>query len=65
MSAPSRRPEIRRRRTRSEKISLLRKRYATAKTDAEKKIILERVRKVSIGMNEETFLQTALQTAAK
>jgi hypothetical protein len=66
MSAPSRRPEIRRRRTRSEKISLLRKRYATAKTDAEKKVILERVRKVSIGMNEETFLQTAaLQTAAK
>jgi hypothetical protein len=35
MSAPSRRPEIRRRRTRKEKIRMLRKRYtaATAETD--------------------------------
>lgn len=36
MSAPSRRPEIRRRRTRAEKIVKLRKRLAAAKTDAER-----------------------------
>ncbi|HZR64839.1 MAG TPA: DUF6800 family protein [Terriglobales bacterium] len=36
MSAPSRRPEIRRRRTRHEKILKLRKRLAAAKTDAER-----------------------------
>src|ERR1700685_2672005 len=35
MSAPSRRPEIRRRRTRKEKILQLRKRLAAAKTDAD------------------------------
>ena len=39
MSAPSRRPEIRRRRTRREKILQLRKRYAVAITDADKKRI--------------------------
>jgi len=33
MSAPSRRPEIRRRRTRKEKIRALRKRYAAATSD--------------------------------
>jgi hypothetical protein len=36
MSAPSRRPEIRRRRTRAEKIAKLRKRLATATTSADK-----------------------------
>jgi hypothetical protein len=36
MSAPSRRPEIRRRRTRKEKIVKLRKRLAAAGTDSER-----------------------------
>ena len=36
MSAPSRRPEIRRRRTRNEKIVKLRKRHAAASTEAER-----------------------------
>jgi hypothetical protein len=36
MSAPSRRPEIRRRRTRSEKITKLKKRYTAASTDADR-----------------------------
>ena len=36
MSAPSRRPEIRRRRTRKEKIVKLRKRVAAAKSEAER-----------------------------
>ena len=40
MSAPSRRPEIRRRRTRKDKIVQLRKRLAAAKTDADRTRIL-------------------------
>ena len=36
MSAPSRRPEIRRRRTRAEKIAKLRKRLAAASAPADK-----------------------------
>ena len=36
MSAPSRRPEIRRRRTRKEKILKLRKKLAAATTEAER-----------------------------
>ena len=36
MSAPSRRPEIRRRRTRKEKIKKLRKRLAAAKSEGER-----------------------------
>jgi hypothetical protein len=36
MSAPSRRPEIRRRRTRAEKIVKLRKRHAAASSEADR-----------------------------
>jgi hypothetical protein len=36
MSAPSRRPEIRRRRTRKEKIRALRKRYAAASSESDR-----------------------------
>lgn len=36
MSAPSRRPEIRRRRTRKEKILKLRKRFAAASSEADR-----------------------------
>ena len=36
MSAPSRRPEIRRRRARQHKITTLRKRLAAAKSDADR-----------------------------
>jgi hypothetical protein len=36
MSAPSRRPEIRRRRTRAEKIAKLRKRLATGGTETDR-----------------------------
>ena len=39
MSAPSRRPEIRRRRTRKEKILKLRKRLQAAKTESERSAI--------------------------
>ena len=48
MSAPSRRPEIRRRRTRKEKIVQLRKRLAAAKTDADRTPIVAKLHKLSI-----------------
>jgi hypothetical protein len=48
MSAPSRRPEIRRRRTRKEKIVQLRKRLAAAKTDADKTRINAKLHKLAI-----------------
>jgi hypothetical protein len=49
MSAPSRRPEIRRRRTRHEKIQQLRKRLAAAKTDADRDRITAKLHKHAIG----------------
>jgi hypothetical protein len=48
MSAPSRRPEIRRRRTRREKISRLRKRLAAASTDADRRQITEKLHKLGL-----------------
>ncbi len=49
MSAPSRRPEIRRRRTRKEKIVKLRKQLAASTADAEKKRINEKLQRLSLG----------------
>ncbi len=49
MSAPSRRPEIRRRRTRKHKIASLRRRLAAAKTDNERNQIMAKLQKLSIG----------------
>jgi hypothetical protein len=57
MSAPSRRPEIRRRRTRSEKISHLRKRLAAAKTDADRTRITAKLHKLSVGSPGQAFLK--------
>jgi hypothetical protein len=48
MSAPSRRPEIRRRRTRKEKIGQLRKRLTAAKTDADRSRITAKLHKLAI-----------------
>ena len=48
MSAPSRRPEIRRRRTRREKISRLRKRLAAASIDADRKRITDKLHKLGL-----------------
>lgn len=48
MSAPSRRPEIRRRRTRKAKIVQLRKRLASAKTDADKSRINAKLHKLAV-----------------
>ncbi|HEX6503399.1 MAG TPA: DUF6800 family protein [Terriglobales bacterium] len=48
MSAPSRRPEIRRRRTRKEKIAKLRKSFAMSTSDAEKKRITDKLQRLSL-----------------
>jgi len=48
MSAPSRRPEIRRRRTRHEKIIMLRKRYAAATTDVERNRIAAKLHRLGL-----------------
>jgi hypothetical protein len=57
MSTPSRRSEIRRRRTRTEKINQLRKRYAAAKNDAERTKLTDKLKKVSIGLSLEHFVK--------
>jgi hypothetical protein len=57
MSTPSRRSEIRRRRTRTEKINQLRKRYAAAKNDGERTKLTDKLKKVSIGLSLEHFVK--------
>ena len=57
MSAPSRRPEIRRRRTRNEKIQQLRKRLAAAKADADRERITAKLHKLGIGSPGQPLLQ--------
>ena len=46
MSAPSRRPEIRRRRVRKDKVTKLRKRIATAKSESERSPLLAKLEKL-------------------
>ena len=57
MSAPSRRPEIRRRRTRKEKITQLRKRLAAAKTDGDRARITAKLHKLSIASPGQALLK--------
>jgi hypothetical protein len=57
MSAPSRRPEIRRRRTRNEKITKLRKRLAAAKTDADRNHITGKLQKMAVGSPGQPLLK--------
>jgi hypothetical protein len=48
MSAPSRRPEIRRRRARQHKIVTLRKRLASAQTDVDRSRVTAKLHKLAI-----------------
>jgi hypothetical protein len=48
MSAPSRRPEIRRRRTRKEKILKLRKRQATATSENDRKRLEQKLHRLGL-----------------
>jgi hypothetical protein len=57
MSAPSRRPEIRRRRTRKEKVAQLRKRLADAKTDADRARITAKLHKLAIASPGQPLLK--------
>ena len=66
MSAPSRRPEIRRRRARQHKITTLRKRLASAQTDADRRAAqanLDKLRQQKFEM--EKRIQEAKNAAAK
>jgi hypothetical protein len=64
MSAPSRTSELRRRRARQEKVSLLRKRYANAGSESERNRILAKVKKVAPTMTAEQFTGTAAAAKA-
>ncbi len=47
MSAPSRRPEIRRRRTRAEKVAKLRKRLAAATASTDKDLLTAKLHRIA------------------
>jgi hypothetical protein len=57
MSAPSRRPEIRRRRTRKEKIAQLRKRLVAAKTDADRARLTAKLHKLEVASPGQPLLK--------
>jgi hypothetical protein len=57
MSAPSRRPEIRRRRARKEKIHQLRKRLAAAKTDSDRSRLVAKLHKLAVGSPGQPLLK--------
>jgi len=57
MSAPSRRPEIRRRRTRQHKITILRKRLAASMTDADRNRITAKLHKLAIASPGQPLLR--------
>ena len=56
MSAPSRRPEIRRRKTRKVKLDKLRRHYTEAKNDADRQKFLEKGRLISPQITDEQFV---------
>lgn len=57
MSAPSRRPEIRRRRARQHKITTLRKRLAAAQSDGDRSRITAKLQKLSIASPGQPLLK--------
>ncbi len=59
MSAPSRRPEIRRRRTRNEKIAKLRKRLATASTEADRARMAAKLHRLEFNSPGQPLLKSA------
>ena len=59
MSAPSRRPEIRRRRTRSEKIEKLQKRHLTASSDTDRTRIAAKLHRLFLKSPGQTLVKTS------
>jgi hypothetical protein len=57
MSAPSRRPEIRRRRARQHKITTLRKRLAAATSDADRTRVTAKLQKLAIASPGQPLLK--------
>jgi hypothetical protein len=57
MSAPSRRPEIRRRRARQHKIASLRKRLASAQNDGERNRITAKLHKLAVASPGQPLLK--------
>jgi hypothetical protein len=55
MTTPSRASELRRRRARKEKVSLLRKRYASATSESDRNRILAKLKKVAPTISAEQF----------
>ncbi|MFB3917888.1 MAG: DUF6800 family protein [Terriglobales bacterium] len=65
MSAPSRRPEIRRRRTRKQKIAKLRTRYAKATSQSDRDRVIQKVRLLSPTMTPEQLTEHPQAKASK
>ena len=59
MSAPSRRPEIRRRRTHSEKITKLKKRHTAASTEADRTRIAAKLHRLEFNSPGQPLLKNA------
>lgn len=59
MSAPSRRPEIRRRRTRNEKIAKLKKRHTAASTEADRSRILGKIHRLELNSPGQPLMKEA------
>ena len=59
MYAPSRRPEIRRRRTRAEKIAKLKKRHTTASTEADRTRIAGKQHRLGLNSPGQPLLKNA------
>ncbi len=57
MTTPSRKSEIARRRARKHKVALLRKRYASAASEAERTRIVEKLRRLSPTFRLEEFVK--------
>jgi hypothetical protein len=57
MSAPSRRPEIRRRRTRKEKIAKLRKRLNAASTDNDRGNLTQKLHRMELASPGQPLVQ--------
>lgn len=59
MSKPSRTSELRRRRARQDKVTLLRKRYAGASSESDRKKILDKLKKVAPTIEANRFTEAA------
>jgi len=59
MSAPSRRPEIRRRRTRAEKIAKLQKRHAKASNDSDRTRLAGKLHRLSLKSPGQTLIKNS------